>query len=72
MPPSEWHGFGHRVSQVRVPGPVANPYPPVLVLGKFGSKPIQTWFETKPNQLKLFGLAIFWLKPNNLVSGLAI
>ncbi len=41
-------------------------------VGKFGSKLIQTQFETKPNQLKLFGLAIFWLKLNHLVSSLAI
>jgi hypothetical protein len=34
---SEWHRFGHGFSwvrvQVQVPGPVANPYPPVQVAG---------------------------------------
>ena len=44
--------------------------PPVLE--KFGSKLIQTRFETKPKWLKPFGLAIFWLKSNHLVSDLAI
>jgi len=44
----------------------------VIVLGKFGLKPLQTQFKQNQNQLKQFGLAIFWLKPNGLISGLGV
>jgi hypothetical protein len=44
----------------------------LVVLGKFGFKPIQAWFKPNQTRLELFGLGISWMKLNGLVSGLGV
>jgi len=44
----------------------------VVVLGKFGFKPIQTGFKPNRNRSVRFRFGKFWKKPNGLVLGLAI
>ena len=43
-----------------------------LVLGKFGLKPIQTWFEPNQNRVSGFRFGKFLPKPNSLVSGFGL